>query len=83
MLSRCGASLTNSGAARAVCCGLPGTGTASVIGQPDQFFQAAGFGRDAGRLNAHYGHRPGFKVYTHLSDRYGPFYAKLIAATAR
>ena len=25
---------------------------------------------------------PGFKVYTHLSDRYGPFYTKLIAATA-
>jgi TnpA family transposase len=47
-----------------------------------QFFQAAGFGRDAGRLNAHYSQRPGFKVYTHLSDRYGPFYTKLIAATA-
>jgi TnpA family transposase len=26
--------------------------------------------------------KPGFKVYTHLSDRYGPFYSKLIAATA-
>ena len=30
----------------------------------------------------HYGTRPGFKVYTHLSDRYGPFFTKLIAATA-
>jgi TnpA family transposase len=57
-----------------------GTGTASS--SDGQFFQAAGFGRDAGRLNAHYGQRPGFKVYTHLSDRYGPFYTKLIAATA-
>jgi TnpA family transposase len=47
-----------------------------------QFFQAAGFGRDASRLNAHYGQRPGFKVYTHISDHYGPFYTKLIAATA-
>jgi len=47
-----------------------------------QFFQAAGFGRDAGRLNAHYSQTPGFKVYTHLSDRYGPFFTKLIAATA-
>ena len=47
-----------------------------------QFFQAAGFGRDAARLNAHYGQRSGFKVYTHLSDRYAPFYTKLIAATA-
>jgi TnpA family transposase len=59
---------------------LFGDGTASS--SDGQFFRAAGLGRDAGRLNAHYGHRPGFKVYTHLSDRYGPFYTKLIAATA-
>ena len=57
-----------------------GSGTTSS--SDGQFFQAAGFGRDAGRLNAHYGTRPGFKVYTHLSDRYGPFFTKLIAATA-
>ncbi len=57
-----------------------GSGTASS--SDGQFFQAAGFGRDAGRLNAHYGPRPGFKVYTHMSDRYGPFFTKLIAATA-
>ena len=57
-----------------------GSGTASS--SDGQFFQAAGFGRDAGRLNAHYSPRPGFKVYTHISDRYGPFYTKLIAATA-
>jgi hypothetical protein len=47
-----------------------------------QFFQAGGFSRDAGRLNAHYGHKPGFKVYTHISDRCPPFYSKLIASTA-
>ena len=57
-----------------------GSGTASS--SDGQFFQAGGLGRDAGRLNAHYGTRPGFKVYTHLSDRYGPFFTKLIAATA-
>ena len=57
-----------------------GSGTASS--SDGQFFQAAGFGRDASRLNAHYGTRPGFKVYTHLSDRYGSFSTKLIAATA-
>ncbi len=57
-----------------------GRGTASS--SDGQFFQAAGFGRDAGRLNGHYGQKPGFKVYTHLSDRYGPFFTKLIAATA-
>ena len=57
-----------------------GPGTASS--SDGQFFPAAGSGRDAGRLNAHYGPHPGFKVYTHLSDRYGPFFTKLIAATA-
>ncbi len=56
-----------------------GGGTASS--SDGQFFQAAGFGRDAGSLNAHYSPKPGFKVYTHLSDRYGPFYSRLIAAT--
>ena len=57
-----------------------GRGTASS--SDGQFFQAAGFGRDASRLNGHYGHKPGFKIYTHLSDRYAPFFTKLIAATA-
>lgn len=59
---------------------LFGDGTASS--SDGQFFQAAGAGRDAGRLNAHYSLKSGFKAYTHLSDRYGPFYSKLIAATA-
>ena len=57
-----------------------GSGVASS--SDGQFFQASGFGRAAGRLNAHYGQQPGFKVYTHISDRYGPFFTKLIAATA-
>jgi TnpA family transposase len=57
-----------------------GGGTASS--SDGQFFQAAGLGRDAGRFNAHYGQKSGFKAYTHLSDRYGPFFTKLIAATA-
>ena len=57
-----------------------GDGTASS--SDGQFFPAAGFGRDAGRLNPHYGRKPGFKAYTHLSDRFGPFFTKLIAATA-
>jgi TnpA family transposase len=47
-----------------------------------QFFRAGGFGRDAGRLNAHYGDDPGSKFYTHVSDRFAPFYTKVIAATA-
>jgi len=57
-------------------------GSSSVSSSDGQFFQAAGLGRDAGRLNAHYSQRSGFKVYTHLSGRYGPYFTKLIAATA-
>jgi TnpA family transposase len=57
-------------------------GSSSVSSSDGQFFHAAGFARDAGRLNAHYSMRSGFKVYTHLSGRYGPFFTKLIAATA-
>lgn len=57
-------------------------GSGGASSSDGQFFQAAGFGRDASRLNAHYGQKPGFKVYTHLSDRYGPFFTKVIAATA-
>ena len=47
-----------------------------------QSFRAGGFGRDVGRLNAHYGDEPGSKFYTHLSDRFAPFFTKVIAATA-
>jgi TnpA family transposase len=47
-----------------------------------QFFRAGGFGRDTGRLNAHYGDDPGSKFYTHVSDRFAPFFTKVIAATA-
>jgi TnpA family transposase len=57
-------------------------GSSSVSSSDGQFFQAAGFGRDAGQLNAHYSLRSGFKVYTHISGRYGPYFTKLIAATA-
>jgi TnpA family transposase len=57
-----------------------GNGTASS--SDGQFFRAAGLGRDASSLNAHYGQRSGFKIYTHLSDRYGPFFTKVIGATA-
>jgi hypothetical protein len=45
-----------------------------------QFFRAGGFGRDAGRVNAHYSDNPGSKFYTHLSDRYASFHTKVIAA---
>jgi TnpA family transposase len=57
-----------------------GGGTASS--SDGQFFQAGGPGGDAGQMNAHYGLKAGFKAYTHISDRYAPFYSKLIAATS-
>jgi TnpA family transposase len=57
-------------------------GSASVSSSDGQFFRAAGLGRAAGRRNAHYDPRPGFKAYTHISGRYGPYCSTLIAATA-
>jgi hypothetical protein len=57
-----------------------GGGLASSL--DGQFFRVGGFGRAAGRLNAHYGDDPGSMFYTHLSDRFAPFYTKVIAATA-
>ena len=57
-------------------------GAGAASSSDGQFFQASGLGRDAGDFNAHYGQKPGFKIYTHLSDRYGPFFTKVIAATA-
>ena len=57
-------------------------GSGGASSSDGQFFQAGGFGHDASRFNAHYGQKPGFKVYTHISDRYAPVYTKLIASTA-
>ncbi len=41
-------------------------------------------GRSAsiGQVNAHYGTEPGLKLYTHLSDQYGPYHTTTISATA-
>jgi TnpA family transposase len=57
-----------------------GGDTASSFG--DQFFQTGGRGHDASQPNARYGQKPGFKVYTDLSHRYGPYFTKLIGAPA-
>lgn len=47
-----------------------------------QFFRAGGHGQAGAERNAHYGSEPGVKFYTHLSDRFGPYHTKVIAATA-
>ena len=33
-------------------------------------------------MNARYGNEPGVSFYIHISDQFGPFYTKVIAATA-
>jgi TnpA family transposase len=47
-----------------------------------QFFRAGGHGEARADYNAKYGSEPGVKFYTHVSDRYAPFYSKIIAANA-
>jgi hypothetical protein len=47
-----------------------------------QFFRAGGHGEARADYNAKYGSDPGVKFYTHVSDRYAPFYSKAIAANA-
>jgi TnpA family transposase len=54
--------------------------TASSDGQ---YFRAGGRGGASGSVNAKYSIDPGFVVYTHVSGHYGPFYTRVIAATAR
>ncbi|MFP5517498.1 MAG: Tn3 family transposase, partial [Alphaproteobacteria bacterium] len=47
-----------------------------------QFYRAGGRGEAVGDVNAHHGNEPGIAFYTHVSDQYGPFHTKVIAATA-
>jgi TnpA family transposase len=47
-----------------------------------QFFQAGGHGTARSEINARYGGEPGVSFYSHLSDQFGAFYTKVIAATA-
>ena len=57
-----------------------GSGTTSF--SDAQFFHAGARGEVGGLVNLHYGLDPGVKFYTHLSDQFGPFHTKVIAATA-
>ena len=52
--------------------------TASSDGQ---FFPAARQGEALNLVNAKYGHEPGLKAYTHLSDQFAPFATQTIPAT--
>jgi TnpA family transposase len=57
-----------------------GDGTTSS--SDGQFFRAGGRGEALGDINARHGNEPGVAFYTHISDQFGPFHTKVIAATA-
>ena len=57
-----------------------GDGTTSS--SDGQFFQAGGRGEAIGEVNARHGNEPGVAFYTHVSDQFGPFHTKVIAAAA-
>lgn len=46
-----------------------------------QHFFAGGHGEAIADVNARHGNEPGVSFYTHVSDQYGPFHTKVIAAT--
>ena len=47
-----------------------------------QHFRAGGHGEAVNLVNARYDNEPGVMFYTHLSDQFGPYHTKAIAATA-
>ncbi len=57
-----------------------GTGTTSS--SDGQYFRAGGRGEAFADINARHGNEPGVAFYTHISDQFGPFHTKVIAATA-
>jgi len=59
---------------------LWGAGTTSS--SDGQYFRAGGRGEDLADINARHGNEPGVTFYTHISDQFGPYYTKVIAATA-
>jgi hypothetical protein len=48
-----------------------------------QRFRAGGHKDFTSQVNARYGREPGVNFYTHVSDRYAPFYTKVINTTVR
>jgi TnpA family transposase len=59
---------------------LWGDGTTSS--SDGQYFRAGSQGAGIGDINARHGNEPGVVFYTHISDQFGPFHTKVIAATA-
>jgi TnpA family transposase len=57
-------------------------GDGAASSSDGQYFRAGGHGEAVNLVNARYGNEPGVMFYTHLSDQFGPFHTKAIAATA-
>ncbi len=57
-----------------------GNGTTSSSDR--QFFHSAKRGDAAGEVNAGYGHDPGLRFHTHVSDQHGPFDVHVMSATS-
>jgi TnpA family transposase len=57
-------------------------GDGSPSSSDGQFFRAGSRGEALGDINARHGNEPGVAFYTHVSDQFGPFHTKVIAATA-
>ena len=61
----------------------PSVGGGGISSSSDgQQFHAGGRGAAISDINARNGNEPGVSFYTHISDQYGPFSSRIIAATA-
>ena len=58
-------------------------GEGNTSSSDGQRLRAGGWGESGGQVNLRYGTDPSVMVYTHVSDRYAPFYSQVINATAR
>lgn len=56
-------------------------GASETASSDGQFFPTTRQGEAMNLINAKYGHEPGLKAYTHVSDQYGPFATQVILAT--
>lgn len=57
-------------------------GMGDTASSDGQFFASARQGKAMNLINAKYGNTPGLKVYSHVSDQFGPFATQNIPATA-
>ncbi len=56
-------------------------GDSTSASSDGQFFPTTRQGEAMNLINAKYGHEPGLKAYTHVSDQFGPFATQTIPAT--